>query len=178
MTKLQHDSEVLADGQQVFTAGAFIWHDFVGVKKVFLAKRADTKKFLPGIYEFPGGHIEFGENIRKGLAREVREEFDMDVTIGDPFYVHDYRNLIKKSHSVEIVYFAQFVGDIGNITLQPEDHSEFGWFDEDTVRTDIAESRKITLTMGAFEVDEPIDYELAALMKGFTLLRGDTMETS
>ena len=63
MAKISHDSETPAHGQQVISACAFIHHNFDGVEKVFLPKRANTKKFLPGIYELPGGHLDFGEDI-------------------------------------------------------------------------------------------------------------------
>ncbi|MDP3883136.1 MAG: hypothetical protein Q8Q48_03725 [Candidatus Staskawiczbacteria bacterium] len=55
--KISHDSEKPAQGQQVITACAFIHHNFDGVEKLFMPRRADTKKFLPGVYELPGGHI-------------------------------------------------------------------------------------------------------------------------
>ena len=71
-TQVIGDSEKLAEGQQVFTACAFIHHNFDGVDKVFLLKRATTKRFLPGVFELPGGHIEFGEDMVEGLWRDVR----------------------------------------------------------------------------------------------------------
>ena len=86
--KSHHDSAVLAKGQQVITACAFIWRMRRSEVQILLAKRADTKKFLPGMYELPGGHIEFGEEIREGLAREILEELQVEVSIGDPFYVY------------------------------------------------------------------------------------------
>ena len=85
MTNTSHDSETLADGQQVITACAFIHRQIDGVEKVFLPKRADTKKFLPSVYELPGGHIDFGEDPITGLKREIDEEFGMEVEVGDPF---------------------------------------------------------------------------------------------
>ena len=128
MPKVSHDSETVAKGQQVFTACAFIWHDFDGVNKVFLPKRASTKKFLPDVYELPGGHIDYGEDLRERLAREVMEEFDMQITIGEVLDVFTYVNEVKQSHSIEVVYFAQFTDPIENIQLHPEDHSTYGWF--------------------------------------------------
>lgn len=95
MTKTSHDSEIAAHGQQVITACAFIHHQIDGVQKVFLAKRAATKKFLPDVFELPGGHIDFGEDVTAGLAREVAEEFDMTISVGDPFFVFTYTNEIK-----------------------------------------------------------------------------------
>jgi len=155
-----HDSETPANNQQVLTACAFIHHEFDGVQKVFLPKRADTKKFLPGVYELPGGHIDFGEEMMDGLRREIKEEFGMECSIGDPFYVFTYTNDIKGSHSIEVIYFAEFKNDISEITLNPEDHSEFGWFAEDEL---------INATTSGKTLE---DVEFVAMVKAFQLLGG------
>ena len=65
----------MSDGTQAITACALVWHEFDGVKKAFVPKRADTKKFLPGVYNLPGGHVEYGEDIVEALKREYLEEF-------------------------------------------------------------------------------------------------------
>lgn len=131
MTKVQHDSETPASGQQVIVACAFIYHLFDGVVKVYLPKRASTKKFYPGVFEIPGGHIDFGEDIITGLQREVREELGKDIIVGDAFSAFTYVNEVKGAHAVEVVYFAQFKDGIGGIQLHPEDHSEGRWFAQD-----------------------------------------------
>lgn len=165
MNKISHDSEVAAVNQQVFTACAFIHHAFDGVDKVFLPKRADTKKFLPGVYELPGGHIDFGENIVTGLKREIQEEFGMEIQVGDPFFVFDYENAIKGSHSVEIIYFARFISPLGQIALNPEDHSAYGWFAEEGLEKALTDGKNAD------------DIEFQAIRKGFALLRGDSVDT-
>lgn len=161
MAKTSHDSETLAQGQQVFTACAFVHHDFDGVRKVFLPKRAATKKFLPGIFELPGGHIDYAEDMVDGLVREVKEEFGMKIAVGDPFSVFTYTNPVKQSHSIEVVYFAQFIDPIENITLHPEDHSEYVWVSENELAT------IYTATNGTEDV------ELKVIQKGFRLLAGE-----
>src|SRR5262249_16161268 len=112
MKKTSHDSQTPALGQQVVTACAFIQHNFNGTEKLFWPKRAVTKKFLPDVYELPGGHIDFGEDIVAGLKREIREEFGMEVSVGDAFAAFSYLNEVKGSHSAEIVYFAEFTDPI------------------------------------------------------------------
>lgn len=157
MHKVSHDSETPAQGQQVITACAFIHRVVDGEEKVFLPRRADTKKFLPGKYEIPGGHIDFGEDIETGLKREIKEELGANVILGDPFAVFTYANEVKGSHSIEVVYFAQLTSDPDNITLSSDDHSSAGWFNESEA-----------VRLNGNELDE----EVAVLKKGFALLRG------
>ena len=52
-----NDSEVPAVGKQVIVACAFIHHNFDGVEKIFMPKRAATKKFMPSVFELPGGQL-------------------------------------------------------------------------------------------------------------------------
>ena len=163
MNKAVHDSEMAAHGKQVITACAFIHHGFDGVKKLFLPRRAATKKFFPDVFELPGGHIDFGEDIVAGLKREVREEHDMEITVGDPFAAFTYTNEIKGSHSIEVIYFAKFVTPISDIKLHADDHSEFQWFEQSEIDKIIDNNKR---------TDDP---EIKAIRKGFILLRGSTI---
>lgn len=158
--KTFHDSETPAENQQVITACAFIHHRFGNIEKVFLPKRAEAKKFLPNIYELPGGHIEFGEDPVTGLKREIFEELQMDINVGDPFYVFTYQNNVKKSHSAEIIYFAVFTDPLEKININPEDHSEYGWFSENEIENILTENKNEN------------DQEIIAIYKGFLLLKG------
>lgn len=162
MGKTSHDSETPAPGQQVITACAFIHKKFSGIEKVFLPKRAATKKFLPSVYELPGGHIDFSEDPLSGLKREINEEFGMEIGVGDPFFVFTYTNEVKRSHSIEVVYFATFLTDLETLTLNPEDHSTYGWFAEDELAQATTPGKGLD------------DVEFAAIRKGFALLRGES----
>ncbi len=155
-----HDSATPAPGQQVITACAFIHREVDGVQKVFMAKRADTKKFLPGVYELPGGHIDFGENTEDGLVREIQEEFGVRVRLGDPFAVFTYHNEIKGSHSIEVIYFAQLADPDTEVKPNPEDHSTCGWFSESELPQTFVSEKDIE------------DEEVKAIYKGFALLAG------
>ena len=155
-TKTSHDSEIPANGQQIITACAFIHRNFDGVEKLFLPKRAATKKVFPNVYELPGGHIDFGEDIVEGLKREVMEEHGMNIKVGDPFAVFTYMNDVKGSHSVEAVYFAEFIDPLGNIQIHLDDHSEFIWASEADLET----------------LDPISPAELKNAKRGFELLRG------
>ena len=52
----------------------FVWRD----GKFFTYKRAGSHG--SGTWSVPGGHLEFGESIEEGAAREVLEETGMQVT--------------------------------------------------------------------------------------------------
>jgi 8-oxo-dGTP pyrophosphatase MutT (NUDIX family) len=162
MNKTSHDSETPAQGQQVISACAFIHRKIGGVEKVFLPKRAATKKFLPNVFELPGGHVDYGEDIVTGLKREIAEEFGMTIEVEDPFFAFTYTNDIKGSHSIEVDYFASFVEDSQNVKLDLEDHSEYGWFAEDELANATTEGK-------GFD-----DLEFVAMKKGFALLRGES----
>lgn len=169
MSKVSHDSETPAHGQQVHSACAFIHHEFDGITKVFLPKRADTKRFLPGMYELVGGHIELYEDVRAGLVREIREELGVEISLGDVFEAFTYENKIKGSHTCEMIFFAKLVGSVVDISLNPEDHSGADWFSEEDV---IARRDEIVPTQHV-DHDYSDDPEYLAILKGFALLRGE-----
>lgn len=157
-TPASHDSATPAPGQQVITACAFLHRKVDGVERVFLPRRAATKKFLPNVYELPGGHIEFGESMEDGLRRELREELSISVDVGDPFAAFTYLNEVKGSHSIEVIYFVTSRDPIEQITLNPDDHSTAGWFTVDELAQ-------------VYGVDKGHDDpEYRAVRRGFALL--------
>jgi len=50
--------------------------------RVFVAQRKANKR-LAGKWEFPGGKVEPGETPEACLQRELEEELDINVTVGD-----------------------------------------------------------------------------------------------
>ena len=126
------DSASLAEGKQVITACAVINRKTKTGYEIMVARRALTKKFLPGKYELPGGHVDFGETLIDGLKRELAEELGISITVGDIVGAFTYVNEVKRSHSLEIIYLAQLDGRSEPV-LNPEDHSEILWVDESTI---------------------------------------------
>lgn len=107
----------------------------------------------------PGGHIDYGEDIESGLRREIKEEFNMNIEVYEPFYVFTYLNKIKGTHSIEVIYLAKFIDDIDNIKISPEDHSEYVWIAENEINKIIDENKRGD------------DEEIKAIKKGFLKLR-------
>ena len=67
--------------------------------KYLITQRRPTAT-LPLLWEFPGGRVEEGESDEAALARELKEEMEIDVTVGDrvihvqhsyPHYDIDFR---------------------------------------------------------------------------------------
>lgn len=56
---------------------------------LYLATQRGYGRF-EGLWEFPGGKIEPGENPREALAREIREELDTEVTVEELFRIKEY----------------------------------------------------------------------------------------
>ena len=50
--------------------------------RLLIAQRKETGK-LPNVWEFPGGKVESGETPEGCLKREMKEEFNIGVTIGE-----------------------------------------------------------------------------------------------
>ncbi|MBU0519699.1 A/G-specific adenine glycosylase [bacterium] len=62
------------------TAG-LIWDD----GKLLITQRKENG-FLGGLWEFPGGKQEAGESLEECLARELHEELDISVNVGEKAY--------------------------------------------------------------------------------------------
>lgn len=59
--------------------------------RILLAKRPDHLH-MGGRWEFPGGKVEADESIQQAMARELKEELDIDVKAMEPLIEvrHDY----------------------------------------------------------------------------------------
>ena len=49
----------------------------------FLIAQRSPDKHMGLKWEFPGGKLEWGEDPRAGLAREIREELAIEIDVGD-----------------------------------------------------------------------------------------------
>ena len=58
--------------------------------KILICQRPKGKS-LAGFWEFPGGKLEEGESLQDCLKRELKEELDIEIAVGDFFMESVYQ---------------------------------------------------------------------------------------
>ncbi len=94
----------------------------------FLVTRRQKGAHLEGYWEFPGGKCDAGESLAACLARELREELDVDARVGDEVFTttHAY-----PERSVELHFFrCELYGE-----PRPQIGQEMRWVRRDELTT-------------------------------------------
>ncbi|WP_127501400.1 NUDIX domain-containing protein [Actinoplanes solisilvae] len=117
-------------------------HDFIGVGvgamvfdergRVFLAKRGPEARNERGLWEFPGGMVDFGETLTAAIRREFAEEYGMTIEVERLIGVSDHILPGERQHWVSPSFTARHVGGIPEIR-EPEKCVEIGWFELDAL---------------------------------------------
>ncbi|MFA6271655.1 MAG: NUDIX hydrolase [Patescibacteria group bacterium] len=81
-----------------------------------------------GYYDIPGGRVKPGQRFDESLRREIKEETGLNIAIGDPFFVNEWRPE-KNGEQWQIVgIFFECQADTDSVILS-EDHDKFEWID-------------------------------------------------
>lgn len=88
--------------------------------KILIARRNNSLCGNPG-WEFPGGKVELNETFQQCLAREIKEEFNVEIKVGDFIAesIHKTKNKIIRLHAFKAVILS------GIIT--PAEHEEIAF---------------------------------------------------
>ena len=92
--------------------------------KILVAKRKQGMRF-GGFWEFPGGKIEAWESPEESLRRELQEEMNVEIEVGD--YLGESEHRYEELAIRLLAYRARIVG--GEIKLT--DHDEYRWLEPD-----------------------------------------------
>ena len=103
---------------------AFIVHN----GKILLLK--ESSKYSDGShtgkFDVVGGRVEPGQRFDQSLLREIKEETGLDVTIGRPFFVNEWRTNVRGEEWQIVGTFFECSSDLDKVTLS-EDHEEYVW---------------------------------------------------
>jgi ADP-ribose pyrophosphatase YjhB (NUDIX family) len=99
---------------------------FDNEKNLLILKRASHDSH-PGIWEIPGGALNFNEDLNQGVQREVYEETGLSVNALLPFAA--YSEISTKGYQViRIAYLCKLLNDSHLVKLSSE-HDEYQWID-------------------------------------------------
>jgi 8-oxo-dGTP pyrophosphatase MutT (NUDIX family) len=89
--------------------------------KFLIVRRRKKAKSAPNLWDFTGGKLEHGEDVKNSLKREIDEETKLKVNIGKPIFsfASDQPN-----NSYFSVVECEYVS--GEVELSKE-HSEYKW---------------------------------------------------
>ncbi|MGG3803960.1 (deoxy)nucleoside triphosphate pyrophosphohydrolase [Metabacillus fastidiosus] len=102
--------------KEIHVVGAVIVED----GKILCAQRGPDKS-LPFKWEFPGGKIEKGETPQEALQREIREEMDCEVEVGEQIEYTAYE------YDFGIVHLTTFYCKLINGTPNLTEHVSIQW---------------------------------------------------
>ena len=103
---------------------ALIWLE----DKILICRRP-ANKARAFLWEFPGGKMEAGETPQEALVREIKEELETDIEVGDLIDTveYDYPKFHLKMHC--------FICSIKHGDLVLKEHEDAKWLTIDTLDT-------------------------------------------
>lgn len=104
--------------KQVEVVAAIIYDN----DKILCVQRAENKlAYISKKYEFPGGKIEQGESKEQTIKREIFEELNIDLIVGEQFItvMHTYPDFELTMHTFKCT------GDVKNLKLN--EHIDYKW---------------------------------------------------
>lgn len=79
-------------------------------------------------YDVVGGRLEPGEKFDESLLREVKEETGLIVSIEKPFFVSEWRPIVRGEQWQVVGIFFKCSIVSGNVELS-QDHDDYQWMD-------------------------------------------------
>ena len=114
-------------------------------KKILLIERAAHDSF-PGMWEMPGGKLEFTEQPAQGALREVFEETQLKVRCLQPISVYSSFKKQYLKQVVRIAFLCEMEDNQQQVHLSP-DHSNFNWADLNELPDKLSKFSAYTIQM-------------------------------
>ena len=98
---------------------------------VFAARRGEGRH-LAGYWEFPGGKLENDESPEHCLARELKEEFDVETSVGQFFAesIHNYDGKVVKLLAYQVTHSKgdfKLIDHDKVVWLSPQELGSINW---------------------------------------------------
>ena len=94
------------------------------LNKYLVLKKSGTENINPNTFDIPGGRIEFGEDLKNEVDREVKEETGLDVAIKQVFNAWTF---IKKGSDFQLVGIDFLCTTDQNKIKLSKEHLSFEW---------------------------------------------------
>jgi 8-oxo-dGTP diphosphatase len=112
--------------------------------QLFLARRGPQARNERGLWEFPGGSVEFSETLTEALKREMWEEYGVEIAVGDLLDVVDHILPEEGQHWVSPTYVCTIVS--GQPTIRDAGKcTEIGWFAPGEVPDELTQITRVNL---------------------------------
>ena len=98
--------------------------------EILIVKRHPKSRTDPEMWELPGGKVEKGEFFADALVREIKEETNLDVGVGD--FAEAIQNDYSHKRTVQIMMY--LVDVEGEVAISDE-HTEFMWASLNIIKT-------------------------------------------
>ena len=112
--------------------------------RVFMAQRGPLANNEHGLWEFPGGAVEFGETLAAALQREITEEYGLQIEVRDLLDVVDHILPAEGQHWVSLTYVCALIGGEAEIR-EPGKCSALGWFEPDDAPDSLTQISRLNL---------------------------------
>ena len=116
--------------------------------EILLLKRHPKSRTDPEMWELPGGKVEKGEHFADALVREIKEETNLNVTVGD--FCEAIQNDYTHKRTVQLM---MYLDDVEGTVEISEEHTEYMWTSIEKIRgLEISTSLKKLLKKRNYEL--------------------------
>ena len=90
--------------------------------EILIVRRHPKSRTDPEMWELPGGKVEKGEHFADALVREIKEETNLDVNVGD--FCEAVQNDYSHKRTVQLM---MYLDDVEGSVAISEEHTEYMW---------------------------------------------------